>query len=92
MKISKAIMNYAARRSMEIEIDTQENEVRFWDSRNDCEWMFSYSIGNEGLHWKGNIYLPLDVKEELPAMIATDKKLKEVIDFVAKEFVSREVY
>ncbi len=92
MKISKAIMNYAARRNMEIEVDTDEMEVRFWDARNDCEWMFSYTIENDGLNWKGNIYLPRDVKEELPAMITSDKKLKEVIDFVAKEFVSKEVF
>lgn len=89
MKISKAIMNYAARRGMEIEVPLEDMEVRFWEVENECEWMFSYTIENDGLNWKGNIYLPRDVKEELPAFIANDKKLKEVIDFVAKEYVSK---
>ncbi|EDT7800706.1 hypothetical protein [Salmonella enterica] len=89
MKISKAIMNYAARRGMEIEVSLEDMEVRFWEVENECEWMFSYTIENDGLNWKGNIYLPRDVKEELPAFIANDKKLKEVIDFVAKEYVSK---
>ncbi|EDA3267939.1 hypothetical protein A4L30_23325 [Salmonella enterica subsp. enterica serovar Bovismorbificans] len=89
MKISKAIMNYAARRGMEIEVSLEDMEVRFWEVENECEWLFSYTIENDGLNWKGNIYLPRDVKEELPAFIANDKKLKEVIDFVAKEYVSK---
>ncbi|EKI20907.1 hypothetical protein ECTW15901_1284 [Escherichia coli TW15901] len=41
------------------------------------------------MFWKGNVYLPRDIKEELPAMIGTDKKLKEVLDFIYKEFISK---
>ncbi|EFI2836394.1 hypothetical protein [Escherichia coli] len=89
MNIGKAIINYAARRNIDITLIDDET-VAFWEADNDCEWMFSYMIGNDGfLHFKGNVYLPQDIKEELPACIDTEKKLKEVINFIAKEFISK---
>lgn len=89
MNIGKAIINFAKRRGMDITMIDDET-VAFWEADNDCEWMFSYMIGDNGfLHFKGNVYLPQDVKEELPACIDSDKKLKELINFVAVEFVSK---
>ncbi|WP_273945796.1 hypothetical protein [Escherichia coli] len=88
MNITKAIHNYALRRGIELQLE--DEQVRFWEIEQDCEWMFSYSIAQCGcLFWKGNVYLPRDIKEELPAMIGTDKKLKEVLDFIHKEFISK---
>ena len=55
MNIGKAIINYAARRNMDITLIDDET-VAFWEADNDCEWMFSYMIGNDGfLHFKGNV-------------------------------------
>ncbi|EBR3068695.1 hypothetical protein DX255_00235 [Salmonella enterica] len=90
MNIGKAIQNYAARRGISFEV--WDDKFLIWDIQNDNEWMCSYSIDeNTGfLHFYGNVYLPQEVKEELPATIDTEKKLKEVINFISKEFVSRE--
>ncbi|EMW0060161.1 hypothetical protein ABIV32_001573 [Salmonella enterica subsp. enterica] len=89
MNIGKAIQNYAARRGITFEV--WDDKLLFWEATNDSEWMFSYTIDeNTGfLHFYGNVYLPQDVKEELPAMIDTDKKLKEVINFIAKEYINK---
>ncbi|EDS3220953.1 hypothetical protein GQU58_004589 [Salmonella enterica] len=89
MNIGKAIQNYAARRSITFEV--WDDKFLLWEANNDNEWMCSYSIDeNTGfLHFHGNIYLPQEVKEELPATIDTEKKLKEVINFIAKEFISK---
>lgn len=85
--INKSIINYAAKRGIELEVDKDCECVRFWDAREESEWMFSYGIcGRDGsLVWGGNIYLSQAVKEELPAHIMTAAKLKEVIDFISVE-------
>ncbi|EDI2893905.1 hypothetical protein CDG24_25260 [Salmonella enterica subsp. enterica serovar Newport] len=86
-QINKSILNYAAKRGIQLEVDTDSEAVLFWDVREDCEWMFSYGIGacDWSLVWRGNIYLPDSVKEELPAHIMTAAKLKEVIEFISVE-------
>lgn len=90
-QINKSILNYAAKRGIELEVDKESEAVLFWDAREDCEWMFSYGIASRdgSLVWRGNIYLPDDVKEELPAHIMTGEKLKEVINFISTEYVSK---
>lgn len=89
--INKSILNYAAARGIQLEIDTDSEAVLFWEADQDCEWMFSYGIGSDySLIWRGNIYLPDSIKEELPAHIMTAAKLKELINYVATEYVSRQ--
>lgn len=89
MNIGKAIQNYASRRGITFEV--WDNKFLIWEADNDNEWMCSYSIDeNTGfLHFEGNVYLPQDVKEELPAMIDSEKKLKEVFDFISKAYIKK---
>lgn len=91
-QINKSILNYAAKRGIELEVDRDSEAVLFWDAKEDCEWMFSYGIGagDGSLVWRGNIYLPDELKEELPGWIATGEKLKEVIDYIHREHISKQ--
>ncbi|EBD1090389.1 hypothetical protein FA809_23105 [Salmonella enterica] len=89
---NKSILNYAAARGISLEVDRDSEAVLFWEADQDCEWMFSYGIASRdgSLVWRGNIYLPDAIKEELPAHIMTAAKLKEVINFIAVEYVSKQ--
>ncbi|QBQ80422.1 hypothetical protein HOV53_gp146 [Escherichia phage vB_EcoM_Schickermooser] len=88
MKITKSLTNYAARRGLCLTVENlgKEDFLCFWELENDCEWMFSYSICEDQngclLTWRGNIYLPEEIKEELPGTIMTERQLKEMINFV----------
>ncbi|MNF74857.1 hypothetical protein D3C85_1093180 [compost metagenome] len=82
MQISKTTLNYASKRNIEVVIE--EGIAFFYESDNDCEPMFTYNVESDGLHYKGNIYLKQEVKEELPAWIKDEKHLRQVIDFLAK--------
>lgn len=84
-KLNKGVINYAARRGIELEFykDEEKELLLFWDAKEDCEWMFDYRIENDGYHFNHNIYGDREMVEELPAWIPDDKKLKEVINFVA---------
>lgn len=90
MKITKALSNYAARRGLCLTVENlgKEDFLCFWELENDNEWIFSYSICKDQngclLTWRGNIYLPEEIKEELPGTIMTEKQLKEVINFVGQ--------
>lgn len=87
MNISKTTFNLAAKRGLELTVEDMGDvkALCFWDAENDCEWMFSYVISAEVLTFKGNVYLPRHIAEELPATIFTEKQLREVIKFVAAE-------
>ncbi|EDX5289434.1 hypothetical protein MGP47_004435 [Salmonella enterica] len=91
-QINKSILNYAAKRGIELEIDKESEAVLFWEADQDCEWMFSYGIASRDytLVWRGNIYLPDAIKEELPAHIMSGEKLKEVINFISSEFLAKQ--
>lgn len=86
MNISKTTFNLAANRGLELTVEDMGDvkALCFWDAENDCEWMFSYVYGDV-LTWKGNVYLPREIAEELPATIFTEKQLREVIKFVAAQ-------
>lgn len=94
MNISKTTEKFASDRGMELE--TSEVEVMkgikaeviyFYEKESDCEPMFSYLSNEDGsLSYYGNIYLPQEIKEELPAYIENEKDLRQVIDFVSKEY------
>lgn len=87
MNISKTTFNYAKKRGLDLTINDFDDYTAlcFWEADNDCEWMFSYRIEYGMLVWQGNIYLPQHIKEELPATITSEKQLRQMIDFVAKE-------
>lgn len=85
MKITGTTSLYAQRRGVEIIIEG--NAVMFWDAKEESEWMFAYTMNGDCLTWRGNVYLPQEVKEELPATIFSEKQLREVIDFIYREYV-----
>lgn len=84
--LNKSLVNFAAKRGITLEVF--ESSVLFYEADNDSEWMFSYRIGQDGsLTWGGNIYLPRDLKTELPYWIADAKKFKEVLEFISTDFI-----
>lgn len=93
MKISKTTLNMALKRGIEIVIEEGighdgETLVCFWDNRNESagEWMFSYAVANDGsLYWNGNVYLPQEIKEELPGTIQSEQVLREVVIFLSTQ-------
>lgn len=87
MTISKTTINFARKRGLDVTIeDLNEGEGEFlavWELDNDCEWMFSYRVNEDGsFTWNGNVYLVDEIKEELPATIKDEKHLREVLAFV----------
>ncbi|QDH94288.1 hypothetical protein [Escherichia phage vB_EcoS_PHB17] len=88
MMVSKTTTNFAGKRGIELSVDDFGNgdQLCIWEADNDCEWMCSYLINNDGFFtWHGNIYLADEIKEELPATIKDEKHLREVIAFIASE-------
>ena len=85
MNISKTTINFAKRRGLYVTIEEINDAMLLfvWDINNDCEWMFSYRVNNDGsFTWNGNVYLPQELKEELPATINNEKHLREMLDYV----------
>lgn len=89
MEISKTTFNMAKRRGLEMTVEKLEGEsgcytaICFWESNNDCEWLCSYRLNAQNLTWNGNVYLPNQIKEELPATIESETVLRSVIQFIA---------
>lgn len=95
MELSKTTKTYANKRGLDVTIENfGEDEGDFlavWESDNDCEWMFSYQVNNDGsFTWRANVYLDQSIKEELPATINDEKHLRQVLDFIAKELAKAE--
>ncbi|KER02841.1 hypothetical protein LGZ99_17310 [Photorhabdus temperata] len=91
MKITKTTINFAAKRNIEINTftDEQDGDVVWFseineDGETEAEPMFIMYNNENDLTWKGNIYLDKSVKEELPATINSEKHLKEVIVFLSQ--------
>lgn len=85
MDISKTTINFAKRRGLYVTIEEINDAMLLlvWDINNDCEWMFSYRVNNDGsFTWNGNIYLPQELKEELPATLKDEKHVREMLDYV----------
>ncbi|ENO2693361.1 hypothetical protein ACBB95_004242 [Salmonella enterica] len=87
MMVSKTTTNFAGKRGVELSVE-QFNDMDvlcIWEADNDCEWLCSYYINDDGsFTWKGNIYLSKEVKEELPATIKNEKHLRQVIQFISE--------
>lgn len=85
MNISKTTINFAKRRGLYVTIEEINDAMLLfvWDINNDCEWMFSYRVNNDGsFTWNGNVYLPQELKEELPATLKDEKHVREMLDYV----------
>ena len=82
--ITKTTFNMAQKRGLTLTVEKLDSEhcLCVWESQNDMEWLFSYTLTGAGLQWRANIYLPHELKEELPALIPNEKKLREMVDFI----------
>lgn len=82
--IARTTFNMAQKRGLTLTVEKLDSEhcLCVWESNNDMEWLFSYTLTGAGLQWRGNVYLPDDLKEELPALITTEKKLREMVEFI----------
>ncbi|AAQ15423.1 hypothetical protein AAHF58_000150 [Escherichia coli] len=87
MALTKTTTNFAKRHGFDLEI-TSFNDYTLlcvYEIENDCEWMFSYRVNEDGsFTWNGNIYLAQEVKEELPATIKDEKHLRQVLKFISE--------
>lgn len=86
MNISKTTINFAQKRGFDITVENfgEGDMLAVWELDNDCEWMFTYRMNEDGsFTWNGNVYLEQEVKEELPATIKNEKHLRLVIEFLA---------
>lgn len=84
--LTKTTINFAQKRGLDVTIENygEGDFLAVWEADNDCEWMFSYRVNEDGsFTWHGNVYLTQEVKEELPATIKNEKHLREVIAFLA---------
>lgn len=87
MNISKTVFNMALKRGLQLTVSDQPDSLLLciWEADNDCEWLCSYRINSDSLSYNGNIYLPENIKQELPGTIFSEKQLKEVIKYIADE-------
>lgn len=88
MNISKTTINFAKRHNLDVTIENfgEGDQLCVWEADNDCEWMFSYLVNDNGsFTWNGNVYLEQEIKEELPATIKDEKHLRQVLKFVSEE-------
>ncbi len=89
MNISKTTTNFAEARGLSVYVD--EDTSTLWiavDSENTGEDICCYFANDNGTFtFKGNVWLPRETKEELPATIRDEKHLREVIDFISKDAI-----
>lgn len=89
MNISKTTTNFAEARGLSVYIDEDTSILWIGVNNEDAgEDICCYLANDNGTFtWKGNIWLPRDTKEELPATIRDEKHLREVVDFISKDAV-----
>lgn len=87
MALTKTTTNFAKGHGFDLEINRFNDYTLLcvYEIENDCEWMFSYRVNEDGsFTWNGNIYLAQEVKEELPATIKDEKHLRQVLKFISE--------
>lgn len=87
MALTKTTTNFAKRHGLDLEINSFNDYTLLcvYEIENDCEWMFSYRVNEDGsFTWNGNIYLAQEVKEELPTTIKDEKHLRQVLKFISE--------
>lgn len=83
MNISKSVLSYVKRRNIELTVEEGDSEVWFWKCDNDNEPMVTYFNNSDGLTYKGYCAISNGDKQELPAWVGSEMKLKEVIRFLS---------
>ena len=82
--ISKTTLNYAAMRGLELVAET-DGLVAVFEANVDSEPMFMIRAEDGEFFYGGNVYLPREIKEELPHWMKNEKALRSVLNFVAQQ-------
>jgi hypothetical protein len=80
--LSKTTLNFAERHGYSL--DVTDNLVWVYEGDEDSEPMFMIQHVNGEFFYKGNVYLPSEIKEELPHWMPDELRLRRVIAYVAK--------
>ncbi|ATN93835.1 hypothetical protein [Citrobacter phage IME-JL8] len=83
--ISKTTINFARKRGLDVTIENvgEGDFMAVWDLNNDCEWMFTYQVNDNGsFTYNGNVWLPEDLKEELPGTLKDEKHVREMLAYI----------
>lgn len=94
MSISKTTTNYAKARGLELDLTEVEivmgitqPVINVYELDSDCEPMFSVNINKDGSYsYRSNVYLPNEIKEDLPAHMAKEEDFRKVLNFVSVEY------
>ena len=82
--ISKTTLNYATKRELELVAET-DGMVAVFEADVDSEPMFVIRAEGGEFFYGGNVYLPPEIKEELPHWMKDEKALRSVLNFVAQQ-------
>ncbi|WP_219096290.1 hypothetical protein [Pseudomonas sp. UMAB-40] len=81
--LSKTTLNFAERHGYSLEFDSSDDVISVFEGDNDCEPLFTIQHCNGEFFYRGNIYLPEEIKVELPHWMPDELRLRRVIAFVA---------
>lgn len=90
LNVTKTTQNYAKARNLSIDSDFCDELKKdfIWVSVNNdsCEPMFSMFVNEDGsFTYRGNIWLSIATREEIPAHITDEKQLRKVLAFIAQD-------
>ncbi|MGL4843949.1 MAG: hypothetical protein ACRC2Y_04935 [Aeromonas veronii] len=89
--INGHLKNYAKRRGFEIEVSELDGQDIVWlyELGQDSEPMIVFTQYPEGLQLRGFVY-NRHLKEDFPALITTETKMKEVLNYLHNELKGKE--
>lgn len=87
--LTKTTINYAAKRGLDLTVEEMKDQTQLWiwDTNEDSEPFCIYTGKPDGWHFHGNVYLPKSVVSKLPKLIADDKALRKVIEFLKTQVI-----
>lgn len=81
--LSKTTLKFAERHGYSFDVGDESDIIFVYEGDNDCEPLFIIRRVNGEFFYKGNIYLPQEIKEELPHWMPDELSLRRVIKYVA---------
>lgn len=85
LPLSKTTLNFAFKRKIDIINAPVDSKLWVFVTGESEPSLFLLSNKDGSFSFAGNVDLPQEVKEELPAHIRDEKHLREVLDFISKE-------
>ena len=87
---TKTTLNYANKRKLDltvwdsIEDGDDRDSVAIWEYDNEMEPLCVYTYDKGQYFFSGNLWLPKQVKEELPYYVKDEKHLRQVLKFISE--------